>query len=184
MNKLVELMPSPEQAGPFLAEGRSGDAVELAGVDSDPFTAIVFKTTSEPHVGELSYFRVFSGTVDNGSTVYNPAHTTPERVTHLATPAGEQRNETPRLHAGDIGVVAKLKDTHTGDTLCADGRRLTLPEIEWPATDNSIAVGNRPQQAARRGSDLPLRLRTRIGTDDRARLRRAAPERLLREAQA
>ncbi len=140
MNKLVELMPSPEQAGPFLAEGRSGDSVELAGVDSDPFTAIVFKTTSEPHVGELSYFRVFSGTVDNGAAVYNPAHTTPERISHLATPAGAQRNETPRLHAGDIGVVAKLKDTHTGDTLCADGRRLTLPEIEWPATDNSIAV--------------------------------------------
>ncbi len=140
MNKLVELMPSPEQAGPFVAERGNGEEVELNGTDAEPFTAVVFKTTSEPHVGELSYFRVFSGTVDNGQTVYNPAHTTPERISHLGTPAGAQRNEVPRLHAGDIGVVAKLKDTHTGDTLCADGRRLELAGIEWPPTDISIAV--------------------------------------------
>ncbi|UCG75020.1 MAG: elongation factor G [Gemmatimonadota bacterium] len=140
MNKLVELLPSPAQAGPFTARGRRGDKAELAGTDDEPFTAVVFKTTSEPHVGELSYFRVFTGTVDNGATVYNPAHTTPERISHLAAPAGSQRVETARLHAGDIGVVAKLKDTHTGDTLCADGRRLQLEAIEWPPTDISIAV--------------------------------------------
>jgi elongation factor G len=140
LSKLAELMPSPEQAGPFLAESRSGDPIELMGTDGEPFAAVVFKTTSEPHVGELSYFRVFSGTVDNGSTVYNPSHANPERITHLSVPAGEHRNELARLHAGDIGVVAKLKDTHTGDTLCADGRRLRLPEIDWPAADASIAV--------------------------------------------
>lgn len=140
LNKLVELMPSPEEAGPFLAESRTGDPVEVAGTDGEPFTALVFKTTSEPHVGELSYFRIFSGSVYNGHTVYNPAHTTPERITHLGTPSGAHRNEVARLHAGDIGVVAKLKDTHTGDTLCAEGRRLSLPGIEWPPTDISIAV--------------------------------------------
>ncbi|MCK5447549.1 MAG: elongation factor G, partial [Gemmatimonadetes bacterium] len=90
--------------------------------------------------GELTYFRVFSGSVRGGITVANPGRSTTERLTHPATPDGASRSEVEVLHAGDIGVVAKLKDTHTGDTLCAQGKDLRLAPINWPKPDISIAI--------------------------------------------
>ncbi|MFQ5678497.1 MAG: elongation factor G [Gemmatimonadota bacterium] len=140
MNKLVELLPSPAEAGPFTAEDGRGGEVEVPGTDGGPFAALVFKTTSEPHVGDLSYFRVFGGSLSNGQTLYNPVRSASERVSHLSVPHGANRVEVERLHAGDVGVVAKLRDTHTGDTLCAGGQRLTLAGIPWPQPDISLAV--------------------------------------------
>ncbi|HEM46534.1 MAG TPA: elongation factor G, partial [Alphaproteobacteria bacterium] len=139
MNKLVELMPSPADAPPEVAES-GGEPVELAPSDAAPFAALVFKTTQEPRVGELSYFRVFSGTVESGATVENPKHGLSERLSHLGTPDAADRTDVARLHAGDIGVVAKLKDTHTGDTLCQQGRRLVLEGIDFPSPDIAIAL--------------------------------------------
>lgn len=139
MNKLVELMPAPDAAGAFLAI--SGDeTVELSPKDEAPFTAMVFKTTQEPRVGELSYFRVFSGSVTSGTTVDNPTRAATERLSHLAGPDASDRHEVGRLHAGDIGVVAKLKDTHTGDTLSEHGKHLVLSPIEFPSPDITIAL--------------------------------------------
>lgn len=140
MNKLVELMPSPLQAGPVEVRNAKGDVSELAPEDSSPLTAMVFKTTQEPRVGELTYFRVFSGKVTGGMTVSNPGRSVDERLSHPAIPDGESRSEVEVLHAGDIGVIAKLKDTHTGDTLCAQGKDLRLPEIQWPKPDIAIAI--------------------------------------------
>ncbi|MFQ5889408.1 MAG: elongation factor G, partial [Gemmatimonadota bacterium] len=140
MNKVVELMPSPEQAGKVLAESPEGEPIELDPADDAAFAALVFKTTLEPHVGELSYFRVFSGSLKSGAFVYNSVRSTPERIAHLSVPHGSAREEVTELHAGDIGVVAKLRDTHTGDTLCAEDTTLVLPGIEWPAPDISIAI--------------------------------------------
>jgi elongation factor G len=139
MNKLVELMPAPDTAGAFLAMS-AGDTVELAPEDAAPFTALVFKTTQEPRVGELSYFRVFSGSVTSGTTVDNPGRGATERLSHLASPDAADRHELGCLHAGDIGVVAKLKDTHTGDTLCEHGKHLVLPGIEFPSPDITISI--------------------------------------------
>ncbi len=138
MNKLVELLPSPKEVPPQTAEKASGDVVEIEASDTAPASALVFKTTSEPHVGDVSYFRIYSGTFTNGMSLYNPAHTVSERISHLAVPAGSSRREVEKLHAGDIGVVPKLRDTHTGDTLCADSRRVTLPGIDWPEPDISL----------------------------------------------
>ncbi len=141
MNKLVELMPSPVDAGSFeVTTGKGETTVELQPSDSEPLTAIVFKTTREPRVGELTYFRVFSGTVRVGMTVSNPGRSTTERLSHPAIPDGASRSEVEALHAGDIGVVAKLKDTHTGDTLCAQGKDLRLAAIDWPRPDIAIAI--------------------------------------------
>jgi len=140
LNKLVELLPSPNEAGPYLAEDRDGEPVELAGSDSESATALVFKTTAEPHAGELSYFRVFSGTVSNGDSLANASRSGSERITHLAIPDGSERFEVGRLHAGDIGVVAKLKVTHTGDTLASESRPLRLQTIDWPEPDIAVAV--------------------------------------------
>jgi elongation factor G len=140
MNKMVELLPSPEAAGPEMAETASGDPVEVQPTAAGPVAALVFKTTSEPHVGDLSFFRVFGGSIENGITLLNPSHSANERISHLSIPNGAHRVEVGRLAPGDIGLVAKLRDTHTGDTLCAQNRKLTLPGIEWPEPDISLAV--------------------------------------------
>jgi elongation factor G len=139
MTKLVELMPSPQDRGTITIE--NGDnVIEIEPADGSAFTALVFKTTQEPRVGELSYFRVFGGMAKTGATVFNSVRQKSERFAHLAVPSGANRTEIGALHAGDIGVVAKLKDTHTGDTLCASGTSTRLPEISWPVPDISIAI--------------------------------------------
>ncbi|MDX1396444.1 MAG: elongation factor G, partial [Gemmatimonadota bacterium] len=139
MNKIVELMPSPADV-PREEATTGSDDVEISPDASGPLAALVFKTTSEPQVGDLSYFRVFGGEVTNGLTLLNPTHSANERISHLAAPQGAQRQAIDRLVAGDIGVVAKLRDTHTGDTLCSTSRPVTLKTIEWPTTDVSLAV--------------------------------------------
>ncbi len=137
---LVELMPSPQERPPEEARGRGDNLVTLRGLNSDPFAALVFKTTSEPHVGELSYFRVYGGSVANGAEVLNPATGQMEKLAHLSIPQGKDRLEVEQLRAGDIGVVAKLRNTHTNDTLCSPGHPLTLPQVVFPNPDIAVAI--------------------------------------------
>ncbi|MDH3296694.1 MAG: elongation factor G [Gemmatimonadota bacterium] len=139
MNKLVELMPSPAASGPVVAD-ENGEPVELAADDGAPMTAIVFKTTREPRVGELTYFRVFTGCLTGGDTVANVTRGGSERFSHISSPDADDRQEVDRLHAGDIGVVTKLKDTHTGDCLCTAGRAIRLERINFPSPDIAIAL--------------------------------------------
>ncbi len=148
MNKMVELFPSPDQAGPVEAEGPGGDAVLLEPDDDEATAALVFKTTSEAHTGELSFFRLFSGSVENGDDLVNAGRSSSERISQLSVPAGSERLDVAELHAGDIGVTAKLKDTHTGDTLADPDRPVTLPGIDWPSPDVSEAV-----EAVERGDE-------------------------------
>jgi elongation factor G len=150
MTKLVELMPSPQERPAEVAEGRGGP-VELRNLNSDPFCALVFKTTSEPHVGELSFFRLYGGSVSNGQEVLNAARGQSEKLSHLSVPQGRDRMEVESLRAGDIGVVAKLKDTHTNDTLSAPAHPLTLDGIDFPAPDIAVAV-----EVAARGDEDKL----------------------------
>ncbi len=140
LTEIVELMPSPQERPAELAQGRGDSVVQIRNLNSDPFCALVFKTTSEPHVGELSYFRVFGGSVTNGQEVYNPVRDRVEKLTHLAIPQGKERREVEGLRAGDIGVVAKLRDTHTNDTLSAVGHPLVLAGIDFPEPDIAVAV--------------------------------------------
>ncbi|MCL7927738.1 MAG: elongation factor G [marine benthic group bacterium] len=140
LKKLVELMPAPDEIGPVEATDARGNDVELEPKDDSPLTALVFKTTQEPRVGELSYFRVFTGKAEGGSTVDNATRGSTERISHIGIPDATSRDEVDRLHAGDIGVVAKLKDTHTGDTLSTQGKGLSLPGIAWPKADIAIAL--------------------------------------------
>jgi elongation factor G len=140
LKKLVEVMPSPQERPAEAAQGRGGTRVELRNLNSDPFTALVFKTTSEPHVGELSFFRVFGGSVANGGEVYNATREKTEKLAHLSIPQGRERMEVESLRAGDIGVVAKLKDTHTNDTLSAPSHPLVLEGVRFPEPDIAVAV--------------------------------------------
>ncbi len=140
LKKLVEVMPSPQERPAEVAKGRGGQGVELRNLNSDPFTALVFKTTSEPHVGELSYFRVFGGSVASGAEVHNATREKTEKLAHLSIPQGRERLEVDALRAGDIGVVAKLRDTHTNDTLSAPSHPLVLEGTRFPAADIAVAV--------------------------------------------
>ncbi len=135
LKKLVELCPSPAEAGAEVV----GDE-ELVADDSGPLAALVFKTAAEPHVGELSYFRIFSGSVANGAEVVNASDGQSEKLNHLSIPMGKERHEVSNLHAGDIGVIAKLKHTHTNDTLNDKGRKLPVDTIEFPSADIAVAI--------------------------------------------
>lgn len=137
--KLVALAPHPGRAE-IEASGPDDEAVALRPADDEVAAALVFKTSAEPHVGELSFFRVFSGMVVNGSDLLNTARDATERLNHLAVPMAKERVEVEGLHAGDIGVVAKLKSTRTNDTLAAPGSRLELAGVAFPSPDISVAV--------------------------------------------
>jgi elongation factor G len=141
LEALVEIVPDPSEAPHERAERPGVDQfVELKGEDGGPLAALVFKTATEPHVGELSYFRVFSGSISNGQDVFNTTREAVEKLTHLSVPQGKERLEVQVLHAGDIGVVAKLRSTHTNDTLSASDRPLILEKISFPDPDIALAV--------------------------------------------
>ncbi len=141
LQKIVELLPNPGELPGEKAHRRDLDQeVILHSKEDGPFVALVFKTASEPHVGELSFFRIFSGSVVNGMEVENARTGVLERLNHLSIPQGKDRLEVARLHAGDMGVVAKLKDTHTNDTLCSSGRAMMLEGITFPQPDIAVAV--------------------------------------------
>jgi elongation factor G len=140
MQRLVELMPSPQERPAEEAQGRTGNVIELRNLNSDPFAALVFKTTSEPHVGELSFFRIVGGSVKNGAEVLNATHDRPEKLAHLSIAQGKERVEVDELRAGDIGVVAKLRDTHTNDTLSASNHPLVLTGVAFPEPDIAVAL--------------------------------------------
>lgn len=157
LKKMVELFPHPGETGGEIARRPNLDqAVELECTDEGPLAALVFKTTTEPHVGELSYFRIFSGSVGNGDEVVNASDGATEKLGHLSIPLGKERLEVSRLHAGDIGVVAKLKHTHTNDTLCSKDLPVALEPIDFPRPDIAVAiVGESRNDEDKLGEVLP-----------------------------
>jgi elongation factor G len=141
LRALVEIVPSPTEAPHELAQRPGLDQVlELKGENAAPLAALIFKTATEPHVGELSYFRIFSGSVANGQEVLNATQEAVEKLAHIAVPQGKERLEVGRLHAGDIGVVTKLKNSHSNDTLTTQERPVVLQQINFPAPDIALAV--------------------------------------------
>src|SRR5213596_1059763 len=141
LNKLVELCPAPHERPPVEAQ-RWGTAerLTLTPDDTGPLAAQVFKTVSEPHVGDVTLFRIFSGRVKTGQDVWNAPREASEKLNHLCVGLGKDRIEIPELHAGDIGVVAKLRDTHTNDTLSTKDMGLVLSKIPFPETVITVAV--------------------------------------------
>lgn len=142
LTELVQLMPSAfemEETHAFI--GAEGDAiVEIHARDDAPFVALVFKTLAEPHVGDISYFRVLAGSVFNGQEVYNATRDAAEKLGHLAIAVGKERLEVPQLRAGDIGCVAKLRNTHTNDTLSTREHPVRVPAIAFPEPVVHFAV--------------------------------------------
>jgi len=133
LTKLKELVPAPTEIAPRSgAMWGSAEKVELRANDDGPFIGQVFKTVSEPHVGDVTFFRVWSGLVTNGAEAWNAPRETTEKLNHLSVAQGKGRDEVEQLHAGDLGVVAKLKNTHTNDTLSKSNAPIVLPKIPFP----------------------------------------------------
>ncbi len=118
----------------------SEDTVEVACDDSGKLLAYVFKTASEGHLGEISFFRAFSGTLKTGTELKNIQTGAGERVTQMYTFHGKNRDDVTAVPAGDIGVLVKLKDTHTGNTLAAPGLPLIVPPTRFPNPVMDVAI--------------------------------------------
>ncbi|MFN2421335.1 MAG: elongation factor G [Gemmatimonadota bacterium] len=141
VQKVVELTPNPTERRQIRATRPGSDEKVFVDPKPDaPTSALIFKTTTEPHVGELSYFRVFSGTIEAGKDYLNASRGQDERMAHLAVMQGRDRTEIPRLVTGDIGVAPKLKGTHTGDTLCDRSRPVLLRGIDFPRPVIAVAI--------------------------------------------
>jgi elongation factor G len=138
---LMELCPNPAEAGGESAQ-RAGmeEEVHLSPSDDETFSALIYKTASEPHIGEMSYFRVVSGSVTNGQEVKNGERGSTEKLNHLSIAMGKDRFEVAKLHAGDLGVVAKLRSAHTNDTLCDMTRSVILEKIAFPKPEIAMAL--------------------------------------------
>jgi elongation factor G len=133
LDEIVELVPPPSDNDPVQAEKWGGaDKVSLKPADDAPFSALVFKIISEPHVGDVSIFRIFSGSVKTGQELWNAARGGPEKLNHLSIAQGKEKIEVALLHAGDIGVVAKLRETHINDTLSTQQMPVVLPRVPFP----------------------------------------------------
>jgi elongation factor G len=139
LDALVDFAPAPT-ARPFPATNVGGDPVELAADPAAPVAALVFKTLSDPFSGRISILRVASGTLASDSAQWNPRIEDGEKVGHLMVLQGKQGAPAAKLVAGDIGGVAKLKQTATGDTLCAKGRPVRLAWIPIPEPAMSFAL--------------------------------------------
>tara|TARA_B100000945_G_scaffold321538_1_gene336757 strand:- start:4843 stop:6936 length:2094 start_codon:yes stop_codon:yes gene_type:complete len=107
---------------------------------NDPLSAIVFKTISEEHIGEMSFFRVYSGSVDVGNDLQNTSRNQSEKMRQVYFMNGKNRDNAPKLIAGDIGAALKLKNTHTGDTLADPKSPIILPNIKFPSPNTNKAI--------------------------------------------
>jgi elongation factor G len=131
MDFIAKYGSSPVDRTRLTARDANGREAEVALTGSEP-VAQVFKTMYEEHFGELSFFRVYSGTVRTGMELYNSARKITERIGQIYLVSGRDRAAIGALNSGDIGATVKLKDTHTGSTLCLASRPVKLPEPEYP----------------------------------------------------
>ncbi|MDT8305766.1 MAG: elongation factor G [Anaerolineae bacterium] len=139
MDYAVRLAPSPNESGPFTATTPAGEATEYPVSDESPLTAFVFKTREDPY-GKMSYLRIYGGTLESDTRVYNSTQHSEVRIGALQVLRGKEQLPVQRLHAGDIGAVVKLGETQTNDTLSSHEHRLRLAPIAQPEPILSVAV--------------------------------------------
>ncbi len=141
LDSINHYLPSPQDRDQISATNTQLKQEETISPDpTAPLAALVFKTSADPYVGKLTYFRVYAGTLFNDSTVWNATKNCQERIGQLFVLRGKAQEPVPHLVAGDVGAVAKLAETSTGDTLCGRDHPLALPAIEFPQPSMSMAV--------------------------------------------
>ena len=138
---VVHEFPNPTEVGRIHGNHPQTQVEEVReATDTAPFSALVFKTIADPFLGTLTYFRVMSGVLKPSSAVLNAGRGKEERVGQIYYPKGKGQEATSEIHAGDIGVTAKLADTHTGDTLCDPAKPIVLDGIDFGVLAYHIAV--------------------------------------------
>lgn len=139
LDAIVQFMPSPADRPPVIAQGASGEE-KLTASDSGPLSAYIWKTTADPFVGKITYFRVYSGILNADSRLWNQSIETEERLGGISVMRGNEQLPIKVVHAGDIASVPKLGETSTSHTLCDKGHPLTLPVPEYPSALYRVAV--------------------------------------------
>ncbi len=158
LDAMVDYLPSPLERGPFPAANVGGDASEIQPATQAPVTALVFKTVNDPFSGRISFLRVISGTLESDSTVWNSRGEEGEKIGHLLHMQGKQGGAVDRLITGDIGGVAKLKHSHSGDTLCTREHPVKLDWIEIRPPAMSFAIEPKAKGDEEKISDALNRL--------------------------
>jgi len=140
LDKVIELMPAPTDIPPTRAEDEDGKEMFLKASDDEKFSALAFKIMTDPFVGQLIFFRVYSGVVNAGDTVYNPLKGKKERIGRIVQMHANTREPLEEVRAGDIAAAVGLKEATTGDTLCALGQEIILERMIFPEPVIHVAV--------------------------------------------
>lgn len=140
LDAVIEYLPAPTDVPAIKGELENGNAAERHSSDDEPFSALAFKIATDPFVGNLTFFRVYSGIVNSGDTVLNSVKDKRERFGRIVQMHANKREEIKEVRAGDIAAAIGLKDVTTGDTLCAENSPIILERMEFPEPVISVAV--------------------------------------------
>jgi len=140
LDAVLDYLPAPTEVKPVTGEDDDGKEVVRAASDDAPFAALAFKIMTDPYVGQLIFFRVYSGVVNTGDTIYNPIKDRKERIGRILQMHANQREEIKEVRAGDIAAAVGLKDATTGDTLCNPDNVITLEKMIFPEPVIHVAV--------------------------------------------
>ena len=142
LDAVIEYMPAPDdvEAIKGILDDKDGTEAVRKSSDDEPFSALAFKIATDPYVGTLTYFRVYSGVLKSGDTVYNPVKSKKERIGRILQMHSNSREEIKEVRAGDIAAAVGLKNATTGDTLCDLNNIITLERMEFPEPVISVAV--------------------------------------------
>jgi elongation factor G len=140
LDAVIEYMPAPTDIPPVKGELEDGKEGERSADDAEPFSGLAFKIMTDPYVGQLIFFRVYSGVVSSGDTIYNPGKGRKERVGRILQMHANQREEIKEVRAGDIAAAVGLKEATTGDTLCDVSKVITLEKMIFPEPVIHVAV--------------------------------------------
>jgi len=140
LDAVIDFMPSPVDIPPVQGESEDGEADSRRAADDEPFSALAFKIMTDPYVGQLTFFRVYSGSVNTGDTIYNSVKGKKERLGRILLMHANNREEIKDVCAGDIAAAVGLKDATTGDTLCSLDKPIILERMEFPEPVIHVAV--------------------------------------------
>lgn len=157
LDAIINLLPSPANLPAITAQGKEGDE-ELVASDASPLAMYAWKTTADPFVGKQTYFRIYSGMINSDSRVWNHSNNVEERLGDLHIARGKETISVKTIHAGDIGSVAKLSETSTGNTLGDRTHPLTLSVPEYPNALFRVAVFPKTQSDSTKISPTLSRL--------------------------
>jgi elongation factor G len=143
LDMMIDFLPSPADKGEVV--GVKPEEKRQCSLDA-PFSGLVFKVITDPYIGEMTFFRVYSGVVHTGEELYNSNKNQKEKVSQICFIMGKNRNEVPEIGSGDIGALVKFRGTSTGDTLCAHDAPIEFPNITFPESTTEIAINPKTKQ--------------------------------------